>query len=235
VHYDHPVHEIVEGSLQGCGLGLVRTEIPIHHYGRLNAERTREKAERYAAIGRRTLALGGENDIRALRELAAQEQELGNHAAAVPLWQRVVDADPSDARAMLGLGVSLVEVRRYDEALKALANTMRLDPSQPEAPVKFALTALECGDARSARRTMEQACRIHPEYPFAIATYAAALACDGNAGEAARHVEELRRRGIDGHGFFVQVARDLTRAGQETFARSLTVCIQSTEGIAVES
>lgn len=235
VRYEHAVHEIVEESLQRCGLGMMRTEIPIHHYGRLDADRTMHKAERYAEIGRRKLATGGGNDIRALRELAAQEQELGNHAAAIPLWQRVVSAEPSDAQAALGLGVSLAGVQQHAAALEALAQAMRLDPELPEAPVKYALVALECGDVRGARLTMERARRIHPDYPFAIATHAAALACDGDVEAAVRTVEELRRRGIDGRGFFVQVAHDLARAGQEVLARSITVCIQSSEGIAVES
>jgi Flp pilus assembly protein TadD len=235
VRYEHAVHEIVEESLQRCGLRLMRTEIPIHHYGRLDAGRTMQKAERYAEIGRRRLATGGGNDVRALRELAAQEQELGNHAAAIPLWQRVVSAEPSDAQAALGLGVSLAGVRQYAAALEALAQAMRLDPELPEPPVKHALVAMECGDGHGARVTMEHARRIHPDYPFAIATYAAALACDGDAEAAVRTVEELRRRGIDGRKFFMQVAQDLARAGQEVLARSLTVCIQSSEGIAVES
>jgi tetratricopeptide (TPR) repeat protein len=45
VRYEHAVHEIVEESLQRCGLKLMRTEIPIHHYGRLDAGRTLRKAE----------------------------------------------------------------------------------------------------------------------------------------------------------------------------------------------
>ena len=57
-------------------------------------QRTREKAVRYAEIGRRKLAQRGRNDLAAVRELAAQEQELGNHAAAIPLWQQVVAARP---------------------------------------------------------------------------------------------------------------------------------------------
>jgi glycosyltransferase involved in cell wall biosynthesis/Flp pilus assembly protein TadD len=231
--YEQPVHEIVEPSLQRLGFPLVRTEIPVHHYGRLDGPRTREKAIRYAEIGRRKLAGGEVHDVRAVRELAAQEQELGNHAAAIPLWQQVVQRDPADARAFLGLGVSLAEERKYPGALEALACAMRLDPTMPEAPVKHALVALETGDAAGAVRTLEQARLTTPEYPFAIAAHAAALACSGDTPGAQRSMDDLRRRGIDGRGFFAQVVRDLMDAGQIPFARSLTMYLQSTEGMAV--
>ncbi|MBK7258240.1 MAG: glycosyltransferase [Ignavibacteriae bacterium] len=233
VVYEQPVHEVVEASLQRCGFPLIRIEIPVHHYGRLDAARTREKAIRYAEIGREKLARGEANDLRAVRELAVQEQELGNHAAAIPLWQKVVQLDPADARAFLGLGVSLAEERQSPGALEALACAMRLDPVMPEAPVKYALVALEAGDVAGAVRTLEQARLATPEYPFAIAAHAAALACSGDIQGAQRSMDELRRRGIDGRGFFAQVVRDLMGAGQDPLARSLMMVLQSTEGMAV--
>jgi hypothetical protein len=103
----------------------------------------------------------------------------------------------------------------------------------PEAPVKHALVALETGDAAGAVRTLEQARLTTPEYPFAIAAHAAALACSGDTPGAQRSMDDLRRRGIDGRGFFAQVVRDLMDAGQIPFARSLTMYLQSTEGMAV--
>jgi glycosyltransferase involved in cell wall biosynthesis/Flp pilus assembly protein TadD len=233
VLYEQPVHEVVEASLQRAGIPLIRAAIPVHHYGRLDTQRTREKASQYAEIGRRKLAQGGSGDLRAVRELAAQEQELGNHTAAIPLWQQVVRLDPSDARAALGLGVSLAAEGRYAEALPELERSSRMDPSKPEAIVKHALTALECGDVRTARRSAEAARVSHPEYPFAIAAHAAVLACAGDRQGASHAADDLRCRGIDGHRFFVQVAQDLAHAGQEELARSLMQCFQLTEGMAV--
>jgi tetratricopeptide (TPR) repeat protein len=233
VVYEQSVHEIVEASLQRAGFPVIGTEIPVHHYGRLDAVRTRAKAVRYAEIGRQKLARGDGNDLRAVRELAAQEQELGNHAAAIPLWRRVVAIDPADARAFLGLGVSLAEAREYGEALVMLERAMQLAPGLPEPPVKHALVALECGDASGAARTLERARRITPEYPFVIAAHAAALACMGDFRGAGESMDDLRRMGIDGRGFFIEVVQDLMRAGQDALARSLTSYLQSTEGMAV--
>lgn len=233
VCYEQPVHEIVEPSLQRMGLPLRHTGIPVHHYGRLDVQRTRDKAARYAEIGRRKLAQGGVDDLRAVRELAAQEQELGNHAAAIPLWQAVVERAPGDARAFLGLGVSCAAEGQHAAALTALARAESLDPAMPEAPVKYALTALEQGELRGARDAAERARRSHPAYPFAIATHAAVLACCGDAHGARRAADDLRRNGIDGQRFFLQVVHDLEQAGQVDLARALSLSLQSTEGMMV--
>ncbi|MCC6396857.1 MAG: glycosyltransferase [Bacteroidetes bacterium] len=235
VLFEQPVHEVVEPSLQRAGIPLLQTGVPIHHYGRLNKGRTREKAEQYAAIGRAKLAASGAGDFRAVRELAAQEQELGNHAQAIHLWERVLEGDPSDARAELGLGVSLVELQRYQEAQRAFERAMRLDQSLREAFVKYALVTLALGDALPALRVLEDAQERHGDYPFAVAARAAALACAGRRDEANRVVNELTRRGVSSSGFFKQVILDLELAGQEAFAQSLMELLHPTARIPVES
>jgi tetratricopeptide (TPR) repeat protein len=200
----------------------------------LNKGRTREKAERYAAIGREKLAAQGTDDLRAVRELAAQEQELGNHAEAVPLWERVLHGDPSDAKAELGLGVSLAELQRHQEAQRAFERAMHLDPSLREAFVKHGLVTLALGDAPSALRVLEDAKRRHGDYPFAVAAHAAALACAGRRDDALHAMDELFRRGVNSTGFFKQVILDLELAGQDSFAQSLMELIHPTARIPVE-
>jgi tetratricopeptide (TPR) repeat protein len=234
VLFEQPVHEVVEPSLQRAGVPLLQTRIPIHHYGRLNRGRTREKAERYAAIGREKLATRGTDDLRAVRELAAQEQELGNHAESVPLWERVLLGDPSDAKAELGLGVSLAELQRHQEAQRAFERAKHLDPSLREAFVKHGLVTLALGDAPSALRVLEDAQRHHGDYPFAVAAHAAALACAGRRDDALHAVDELSRRGVNSTGFFQQVILDLELAGQASFAQSLMELIHPTTRIPVE-
>ncbi len=232
--YDQPVHEVVEPSLQRKKIPILRTQIPIHHYGRLNEERTREKAVQYTAIGRKKVAALGATDLRAVRELAAQEQELGNHSEAIPLWEHVLRADPVDARAMLGLGVSLAEVNRREEALQKLQRAIELDPALREAPVKYALVALELGNVSAARTVLEQARCRESNYPFSLAAYAAVLACAGEQDDAMRVIDVLTRHGVHSRGFFSHVALDLERAGQSTFARTLKSLLHPTERTPVE-
>ncbi len=217
IRFRHAVHEIVEGSLQQAGLPLVRSGIPVHHYGRMDAERTRRKAEHYVTIGRRKLAAGTLDDARSIIELAAQEQELGNHGEAVPLWQRFLDLHPGTARAELGLGVSLCALDRWVDARAVLAKAMSHDPALREAPVKYSLVALHCGDSGDARKVLEGFCVHHPEYPFGQLALAASLACEGRMAEAQAQVRAVELRQIHSRGFFRNLSLDLLRAGQQIF------------------
>lgn len=217
IRFRHAVHEIVEESLQQAGLPLVRTGIPIHHYGRLDAGRTRRKGEYYAAVGRKKLAAGTLNDARSIIELAAQEQELGNHVEAVPLWQRFLDLRPGTARAELGLGVSLCALDRWVDARAVLAKAMAHDPELREAPVKYSLSALQCGDSGDARKVLEGFCTRHPEYPFGRLALAATLTCEERMAEARQHVRAVEERQIQCGMFFRNLSGDLRRAGQQKF------------------
>jgi len=217
IRFRHAVHEIVEESLQQAGIPFVHTEIPVHHYGRLDAERTRRKAEHYVSMGRKKLAAGTLDDARSIIELAAQEQELGNHGEAVPLWQRFLNLHPGTARAELGLGVSLCALDRWNDARAVLGKAMAHDPALREAPVKYSLAVLHCGDSGDAREVLEDFCAHHPDYPFGRLALAATLACEGRLAEAQAHVRAVEQRQIHSRGFFRNLSLDLLRAGQQLF------------------
>ncbi len=220
VEFAQPVHETVEASLESSGIPVRRSDIPIHHYGRMNAARTRAKAERYAAIGRRKVDEGG-GDPRAVMELAAQEQELGRHEEAAEHWRTYLDHDPSHARAMLGLGVSLAALRRLEEARDILAHAAAVDPALREAPVKCALVCLQMGDVQEALTMLQAARESFPEYPYVHAANAVALACAGRESDAAAADGDLRRSGVVALTFYHDIVRDLQSAGQEEYARRI--------------
>jgi glycosyltransferase involved in cell wall biosynthesis/thioredoxin-like negative regulator of GroEL len=224
IRFHHAVHEIVEESLMQAGLPLIRTEIPVHHYGRLDAARTRRKAEQYVAIGRKKLAAGSLGDSRAILELAAQEQELGNHGEAVPLWKRFLDLHPGDARAELGLGVSLFALDRWGEARAVLAQLIAHDSTLREGPVKYALTALQCGDSPEALRVLNAFTARHPDYPFGRLALAASLACENRQNEAREQIQAVEQLHIRSEGFFVNLRDDLRRGRQVLYADRVAAC-----------
>ncbi len=233
IRFRHPLHEVVEDSLQKAGVPLVRTGVPVHHYGRLDEERTRRKAEQYAVLGRKKLQEGTLTDARALLELAAQEQELGNHDAAVPLWQRFLELQPAHARAELGLGVSLYALERWADARAMLATATVHDPGLREAPVKLSLAELMCGNVAGAMNVLREFTHRTPDYLFGQLAFAAALACDGHPAEAASLVHALEQQQIRADAFFTNLSRDLRRAGMERFAECVTAIIDEKEQIPV--
>ncbi len=223
--FENPVHEIVEPSLARLGMPLRVSDIPVHHYGRLDAQRTRQKAEQYAVIGRRKLADRGGKDQRALFELAAQEQELGRHAEAADLWREYVRMVPADAQGQLALGVSLAALGQLQEARRALRIAMQADNPPQEAPVKCALIELQLGNAEAALTILASPEQAVSEYPYTLATRAAALLCLGRAGDAGQVRTRLAERRISSSGFFSTLAHDLETAGQRGYASAVRAAL----------
>jgi len=224
IRFQYAVHEVVEESLAQVGLTLIRSEIPIHHYGRLDPVRTRRKAEQYVLIGRQKLAAGRLDDSRAILELAAQEQELGNHEEALPLWKRFLELHPGDVRAELGLGVSLFALNRWPEARDVLAKLIAHDSTLREGPVKYSLAALQCGDARNALEVLAPFTARNPEYPFARLVLAASLACENRQAEAREHIRQVEEHQIRTEAFFANLRDDLQRGGQTLYADRVAAC-----------
>ena len=223
--FENPVHELVEPSLARLGIPIRVSDIPVHHYGRLDVQRTRQKAELYAAIGRRKLADRGGKDSRALFELAAQEQELGRHAEAVDLWQEYVRIAPGDPRGQLALGVSLAALGRLQDARVALRIAMQAESSPQEASIKCALIELQLGNADAALTILASPTQSVSEYPYTLATRAAALLCTGRAGEAEQVLMQLAAGQISSSGFFSILAFDLEKAGQHGYAADVRAAL----------
>ena len=227
--FENPVHEIVEPSLARLGIPIRVSNIPIHHYGRLDIQRTRRKAEQYAAIGRRKLADHGVRDARALFELAAQEQELGRHTEAAGLWQEYVRIAPGDARGQLALGVSLAAVGKLQEARSALRIAMQAEPSPQEASIKCALIELQLGNAGEALRILTSPAQAVSEYPYTLAARVAALLCTGRAKEAGQVLMQLAARQISSSGFFSSLVHDLEKTGQHGYAAAVRAALRPEE------
>jgi hypothetical protein len=68
---------MVEPSLARAGLEVKKCGMPIHHYGKLNKEKSDCKGELYYLIGRKKLEESA-NDPIAIRELAVQAGLLKN-------------------------------------------------------------------------------------------------------------------------------------------------------------
>jgi tetratricopeptide (TPR) repeat protein len=219
--YENPVHETVEPSLARLGVPVRLTRIPVHHYGRLDRHRTRQKGELYAVIGRRKLADREGKEQRALFELAAQEQELGRHTEAAALWQEYVHLTPGDAHGQLALGVSLAALGRLREARSALRFAMQADNSPEEASIKCALVEMQLGDAGAALAILASPAQTVSEHPYTLATRAAALMCVGMAKEAGQILMQLGARRICSAGFFSTLAHDLEASGQQEYAAAV--------------
>jgi Flp pilus assembly protein TadD len=218
IRFSGAVHELVEPSLQRLNIDILPCAAIVHHYGKLDEDRARRKAEEYRRMGMAKLAESGWSDMRAVYELAVQNQELGYHREAVDLWRRCVEHTPNNAHAFLGLGVSLAELRDYRAAEGPLRQACLLNADLHEARVKLALTLLALGRADESATLMEQLRQQVGTNPFVLATLAAASFALGNTSRAEELLGQLSAAKVAGESFFRTLSCELAEAGQQEYA-----------------
>lgn len=88
---------------------------------------------------------------------------LGHAQEATDILTRLVEEQPSNARAWDALGCALRLDRKYEEASAAFMQALTLDPNQNDTRDHMAQMLLEMGDPRRARLVLEAALSIDPE------------------------------------------------------------------------
>ena len=195
IRFEKPVHEVVEDSLLRAGYEIVKSDIPIHHYGKLDTEEIRAKGEEYFQLGKKKLAEQGAEDPKALYELAVQASELEKYDEALEFWQRLIAVKPDFGKAYYGMGTSYYRLGRYEEARAAYRKAVEINPGSKDPVVMYATSELIAGDADAAVSLLDGLLQKEPGYPLALLAATAAYFCAGRKKEGhayARKVQETQ-------------------------------------------
>lgn len=174
IRFSYPVHELVEPALERLGAESQACEVVVHHYGKLDIEKDREKGRKYLAIGLRKIEEFSDSPA-PLRELAIQAGMLEENEAAIKLWRRFLQANQENAEAWLNLGTALFKGNQLPEALKAVENAGKLQPLMKEPYFNRSLYDLHQGQAKKAAHRLEQLLLQLPDYQPARFLLAAAI------------------------------------------------------------
>ena len=220
IRFENPVHEFVEPSLSRAGINIKLGNIVIHHYGKLNEEKSFSKGETYYNLGKRKLEEMGRN-ADALRELAIQAAELKKYDEAVELWKKIIFLQPDNASAYLNLGHAYVEFGKYEDALLASKKAMELDPKMKEAVHNYSICELCSGQVQKAIAALESLLKRVPGYPSAIGLLGVAYIIDGRTKMGLEYIEKLWKNKNDAAEYFFNHAARLFKAGKKEYAISL--------------
>ena len=220
IHFEHPVHELVEPSLRKAGIKIKECAAPIHHYGKLSMKGNQRKGEEYLLLGKKKLEERG-GDFLSLYELAVQAGELGAFEEAVELWQKCIELQPENSKAHFNLGYAYLKLGRYEEALLASARAMELDPGFKEAVFNYSLCEFCVGDIRNTISVLEGLIVKEPRYPSAIALLSAAYLIDGKREQALEILGQMKNMGYDGPASLYAFADRLISASRMDAAISL--------------
>ena len=195
IRFMYPVHELVEPSLKRYGIVMKKCQIPIHHYGKLNQQKSVEKKEAYYAIGRKKLAEMGDDAV-ALRELAIQAEILGRHREALELWERFLKVVPDDPQAYINMGIVHCRTGDFEALLGTAQKALELNPALKEAHYNYALAKLHLNGAGEAAAVLEKLLAEIGQYPPAHFLLAAAYSLTQRKAESIEVFNQLRKSAI---------------------------------------
>jgi len=195
IRFEYPIHEMVDPSLKRAGITVKECSIPVHHYGKLNKEKSSGKVEVYYQIGRKKLDETG-GDAVAIRELAIQAEIIKKHDEAIELWERFIAIEPSVPKAYINMGISYCSLGKFEEVLETAKKAMKLAPNMKEAHYNYALGKLHLGSAAEAVSILEKLLDRLGEYPPAQFLLAAAYCCDGKKEKGINELKELQKSTI---------------------------------------
>jgi tetratricopeptide (TPR) repeat protein len=217
---------VLEPSIYRAGVNIEPCDIPIHHYGRLNDEKARVKMENYYRLGKIKLSITGD-DPNAIRELAIQAAELGNHEEALELWARYIAFMPKHHVAYFNMSTSYLETGQFEKALDAARVALKLIPDAKESILCYAAASLCCGDVDDAVLSLENLLHRIPGYPPARTSLAAAYSLKGREDKSLALLQEMRRMNYDCSVALYSLSQKLVAAGRTHYAVPLLETMES--------
>jgi len=112
----------------------------------------------------------GEQIAMARRTVAIARSEMGDRAAAIPLFRQVAEADPSDAEAHFRLGYALLQEDDDAAAEESFAAVIALNPDIPQLPQVLFLAgqlAYNAQEFDSAAERLNRYLEAEPEGQYA--------------------------------------------------------------------
>jgi GT2 family glycosyltransferase/Flp pilus assembly protein TadD/SAM-dependent methyltransferase len=213
IRFENPVHEFVEGTIGRAGVPLKDSPIPVHHYGRLDNKKLKEKGEAYYELGKKKLKEKGEKDLKAIFELGIQAGELKRYEEAADLFERLVQMEPLYPLAQFNLGFAYLELGRFPEALFYSQKGYELDPEKKECVINLSHCEIVVGDVAKAGDLLHKVILKEPDYPPALALQSVVYTIKGDD-TGIQILQDLKSRKFDCRKLLHEIAESLTRAGR---------------------
>lgn len=219
IHFDYPVHELVEPRLNDLKIPIRECAVAIHHYGVLNNARALQKTTAYRTLGKKKLK--HLRDATALREAAIQSARVGRSAESLDLWRRFLQRHPRSAEACLNIGAVCANLGRFSEAACNARKALELDPKLKEARFNLAFALLMLGQAEDARKILERSVNEHPDYTAAQFLLCVAYVCKQQRAPAENLFKQIRVLPIGDYigESFLDIARQFLKASRKDYAR----------------
>lgn len=192
LRFEGPIHELLDPYFQSRQLGIRALPAVIHHFGKVDPAREREKAAHYLRMA--------EAQAAAAPDQAQAQFALLHQAVAGRAWDLAVTAgerclalggEPSSTTQNL-LGLAYLESGRPAQALPHLEQLLERVPGHPLALANLAFCCARLGRFEEAHQALRRGLSAHPVFPNLHAAQAETLLREGRLQEA----EAALRAGI---------------------------------------
>jgi hypothetical protein len=166
IHFQYPVHEVVEQSVYHIGMSMVECkECVVHHYGRLDDNYEYGRGDKYWQLLNKQFESGVDN-LRSLEQLALQAQAMRKFEDARKFWMEIMNIHPSNKTALLNIGHCYAEEGNWQEALSWSRKALDATPDSKEAAMNTATCECMAGDRAVAVKMCEDLIAKYPTYPL---------------------------------------------------------------------
>jgi O-antigen biosynthesis protein len=227
--FEYPVHERIEPSLIRDRIDIRGSDILLHHYGKLNEEKSKLKAENYYELGKRKLAESGTQNIMAIYELAVQGAELGRYEETVEYLKKVIAIKPDFAKAYHSMGNAYFNLGRHDDALLSYKKARELNSDLRDTVFMYATCLVYTGNAEASIPVLEGLLQNDPAYPQAMLLLAESYFCAGRKDKGLENTKNLKEKHIDYEDYFIKLAKTFISRQMLDYAISLLEAVSESE------
>ena len=222
IYFEHPVHEIVGPSLSENNIPIKSCPCPVHHYGKLNQVKERQKDEQYYKIGMEKLSLLQKDPV-AVREMAIQAAKLGKHEDSIMLWNRLLKLQPNNANCYINLASNHGKLKQYRESREAALKAIKLSPNLKEGRLNLGLSELHLGNVVKAENIFKQIVKKHSKHYAAVFLLGSSQLCQGNIEKGVKTLQYIKGTRVwDNLSYaFQDLVESLEAAGCRESSRNL--------------
>lgn len=198
LRFENPVHELVDYAIQRKGYKLKHCPVPVHHYGKLNEKKSKEKFEFYYELGKRKLEEAkSDNQPKAVYELALQASEMGRLEEAARLWEELISLKPDFGDAYISLSRVYCEMKMFEKALEISEKAIKLVQERKEAHYARGLSLFYLNNIEDSINSLDRALSIDPDYPLANGLLSICYTAKGDMEAARKYIEKVKGLGFD--------------------------------------
>lgn len=227
IHFVYAVHEVVEPVLKEKGFRLAKCPIPVHHFGKLDPNRVKERWQIYYRIGKKKLDDLGEHPA-ALRELATQAGLLGRLEEAAELWRRFVAQCPEAENGWTNLANIHSRLRDFKRAKEAAHRAAAIATEKAETLYNVVVSELQDRDIEGAAKAAKRLKNKFPHYAPGHVLQAISDIFNGKSEAGIEQFTDIRNK-VGDHRFMqiiVEIAAALRHLGDYGWIMAICDAVQ---------